>query len=65
MQIRALLTVSCLSSAGRFRPLGKGIDDPNPPADYNLTAISSPVALYYSTNDGIIDPKVRTFSFPL
>ncbi|XP_034235843.1 lipase 3-like [Thrips palmi] len=42
---------------GRFRPFGKGVNDPNPPADYNLTAVSAPVALYYSTTDGLIDPK--------
>ncbi|KAJ1527931.1 hypothetical protein ONE63_007865 [Megalurothrips usitatus] len=54
---RCIEHFGAINLSGRFRPLGKGINDPNPPPDYNLTAISTPVALYYSTNDGIIDPK--------
>ncbi|XP_026271989.1 lipase 3-like [Frankliniella occidentalis] len=52
---RCIKHFGATSQSGRFRPLASP-NDPNP-RDYNLTAISSPVALYYSANDGIIDPK--------
>ncbi|XP_034233127.1 lipase 3-like [Thrips palmi] len=45
------------SITGRFRPLGKGIRDPQPPPDYNLTAITTPVGLYYGATDATMAVK--------
>lgn len=38
--------------------MGRGADDPDPPPDYNVSAIFAPVAMIYSIGDGIVDSEV-------
>ncbi|KAK3917683.1 Lipase 1 [Frankliniella fusca] len=45
-----------LARTGKFRPLGYGTGDPNPGPEYNISAITAPVALYYSQNDYFVHP---------
>ncbi|XP_034256405.1 lipase 3-like isoform X3 [Thrips palmi] len=45
-----------VARTGKFRPLGYGMGDPNPGAEYNIAAITAPVALYYSANDYFVYP---------
>ncbi|KAE8750202.1 hypothetical protein FOCC_FOCC003010 [Frankliniella occidentalis] len=45
-----------VARTGKFRPLGYGTGDPNPGPEYNISAITAPVALYYSENDYFVHP---------
>lgn len=45
-----------VARTGKFRPLGYGMGDPNPGPDYNIPAITAPVALFYSRNDFFVYP---------
>lgn len=45
-----------VARTGKFRPLGAGTGDPDPGPEYNMSAVTAPVAMFYSRNDLFVHP---------